>query len=563
MKKRFGFIMAAVMTAGLVMTGCGGSGSQTAGTTAAAGGSEAAQTTAAAGTSAANGGINTTYYIKFVDDEPDTTDVHCTTEYYTVGMNIFDRLVEVQPHDDGTSELVPSLAEKIDVSEDGLTYTFKLKEGVKYSNGADLTTDDVLYTFERLLTYDKSKNSDFVDQVQGADELMAGTADTLAGFEVIDDYNFKVTLKEPYAAFLACLSTPSVSIYDRETTEEAGTDFGLVPEKTIGTGPFVFSEWTLGSEIVLSKNENYWDGASDLDGIVIKFVPDAETQRMMYESGELDILDLDNCASQMPYFLDNPTYADQIKSGARVGIYYYSFNESIEPFNDVRVRKAVQMAIDRQAILDALYSGKGQLENGIFPHGLIGFNTELPEIEYNPEKAKELLAEAGYPDGFQMEIAETSDADATAVQRDEIVQAMLGEIGIQVEIKQYDSASFYDIRATGAMPMYSTSWSADFNDPDNFIYTFFGTEQNALKRSFCYGNKEAIDRVAKARSIVNEEERIKEYQDLEKLIIQDEAAWIPLFSKEHLFVVNPRVQNFRVSWNGWSGNYYKNMSIAK
>lgn len=559
MKKKMSLIMAAVMTAGLVMAGCGGSGGQTAGT---AGGETPAKTTAAK-TSVSEGGIDTTYYIKFVDDEPDTTDVHCTTDYYTVGMNVFDRLFEVQPHDDGTSEIVPSLAEKVDVSEDGLTYTFKLKEGVKYSNGADLTSDDVLYSFTRLLTYDKSKNSDFVDQILGAKEMMDGTADTLAGFEIQDDYHFTVTLKEPYAAFLACLSTPSVAIYDRETTEAAGADFGLVPEKTIGSGPFIFKEWTLGNQIVLSKNENYWEGASELDGMVIKFVPDAETQRMMYESGELDILDLDECASQMPYFLETPSYAEQIHSGARVGIFYYSINQNIEPFQDVRVRKALQMAIDRQAMLDALYSGKGQLEHGIFPHGLIGFNAELPEIEYNPEKAKELLAEAGYPDGFEMEIAETSNADATVVQRDEIVQAMLAEIGVKADIKQYDSASFYDIRATGEMPMYTNSWSADFNDPDNFIYTFFGSADNSRNRSVNYGNQEIMDRVAKARSIVDESERIKEYQELEKILIQDEAAWIPLFSREHLFVVNPRVQNFTVSWNGWSNNYYKNMAITK
>lgn len=561
MKKKFGFIMAAVIAAGLVMTGCKGSGNGASDTTSASNGESGSVSEVKP--SVSEGGIDTTYYIKFVDDEPDTTDVHCTTDYYTVGMNIFDRLMEVKPHDDGTSELIPSLAEKVEVSEDGLVYTFKLREGIQYSNGADLTSDDVLYTFTRLLTYDKSKNSDFVDQVLGAREMIDGTADTLEGFQIIDDYNFTVTLKEPYAAFLACLSTPSVSIYDRETTEEAGADFGLVPEKTIGTGPFVFKEWTLGSQIVLSKNENYWGGASDLDGMVIKFVPDAETQRMMYESGELDILDLDNCASQMPYFLDNPAYADQIQSGVRVGVYYYSINQNIEPFQDVRVRKALQMAIDRQAILDALYSGKGQLENGILPHGLIGYNTELPEIEYNPEKAKELLTEAGYPDGFEMEIAETTEADATTVQRDEIVQAMLAEIGIKAEIKQYDSASFYDIRATGEMPMYTNSWSADFNDPDNFMYTFFGTMENSKTRSFNYNNQDIIDRVAKARSIVDEDERIQEYQDLEKILVQDEAAWIPLFSKDHLFVVNPRVQNFRVSWNGWSGNYYKDMSIIK
>lgn len=555
MKKKLSLILAAVMTASLAVAGCSGGSADgtTSGDT-----SSTTETTAAASSAE----IDTTNFLKLVGDNADTVDNHCTTEYYTIGMNIFDRLVEVKAHDDGTSEIVPSLAESYSVSDDGLVYSFKLNEGMKYSNGADLTADDVLYSFERLLTYEKSKNADFVDQVKGADAMIDGSAETLEGFEIVDDYNFNITLKEPYAAFLACLSTPSVSIYDRETTEEAGQDFGLVPEKTIGSGPFILKSWVLNSEYVLVRNEDYWGGASDLEGIVFKIVDDPETQRMMFEKGELDILDMDNCASQLPYFLDNPTYKDQIHSGSRVGVYYISLNQSIEPFNDVRVRKAMQMAIDRQAILDVIYSGKGRLENGIFPTGLIGFNTELPAIEYNPEAAKALLTEAGYPDGFEMELAQTTGASTSDVQVLEIVQAMLGELGIKVTLKQYDEASYYDIRKTGELPGYYSSWSADFNDPDNFIYTFFGTEENAMKRSFCYEDKDVIARVAAARSIVDNDERVAEYQALEKKIIQDDAAWIPMYSKQHLFIVNPRVQNFYVSWNGWSGNYYKDMAIA-
>lgn len=502
-------------------------------------------------------------FLKIVDDDPDTVDVQCTTDYYTVGMNIFDRLVEVAPGRDGTSKLIPSLAESWVISDEGCTYTFKLREGVKFTNGADLTADDVLYTIERLLTYRKFVNQDFVDQIRGARELKNGLASTLEGFEILGDYAFKITLEEPYAGFLACLSTPAVSIYDRETTEAAGEDFGLVPEKTIGSGPFRLAEWTLGSELVLEANPDYWGGAPELAGVVLKIVDSAETQRMMFENGELDIMDLDRAPSQMEYFVNSKTYAPHIVSGTRVGTYYYSFNQSIEPFGDVRVRKALQMAIDRQTILDAVYSGQGKLENGIFPTGLIGYNPSLPEIPYDPQAAKDLLAQAEYQNGFDMEIAQSSDAGDSGKQMNEIVQAMLGEIGVRVSIREYDSASYLDVRKNGELPMYFSSWSADFNDPDNFIYTFFGTADNTFRRSMNYGDTEAIARVAAARSIVNDEERIREYQTLEEKIIQEDACFIPMFSKRHLFVVNPRVRNFTVSWNGWSGNYYSRVTVGK
>lgn len=564
MKKKTVGLALGLLALAAAATGCGQkAGSETAAGSENAAGS-AAESTAAAGTGAAN--IDTTGFLQLAGDtQLNTVDPEQTTEFFAVPLNIFDRLVEVETDADGNSKLVPSLADDWDISPDGLTYTFTLHPDVKYTNGNALTSADVLYTFNRLLSYSKSKNADFVDQIKGAEELMAGSIDTLegTGFETIDDLNFKVTLKEPYAAFLACLSTPQVSILDSEATEAAGDDFGLVPEKTIGTGAFKLESWIPGSDYILTRNDEYWGGASELPGIWFKSVKDADTQRMMFEKGELDILDLDNSVSQMEYFVNSPDYKDQIVSGNRLGIYYYSINEGLEPFSDVRVRKALQMAVDRQAILDALYMGKGHVENGIVPTGAIGHNADLPEIKYDPEGAKALLAEAGYPNGFDMEIAESTAASDTSKQLDQIMQSMFQEIGINCQIKQYDDATFYDVRSTGELPMYGTSWSADFNDPDNFIYTFFGTEANAKNRSFNYYDTDAIARVAAARSIVNEDERLKEYNALEEKIVQEDAAWIPLFSKEHLFVVNPQVKGFKVSWNGWTDNQYHDVSKAQ
>lgn len=556
MKRTVSLVLALAMSASMVMTGCGSSNSSASSNeTSAVGDASVAETSTS--------DVDTSSFLKIADDNPDTVDPECTTEYYGVSMNIFNRLVEVQSNDDGTSEIVPSLAKSYEVSDDGLTYTFTLNEGVKYTNGAELTSDDVLYTFTRLLTYDKSVNGDVVSEIKGAEALHDGTADTLEGFEVIDDYNFKVTLEEPYAAFLACLSTPACSILDRETTEEAGEDFGIDPEKTIGTGSFIFHSWTYESELILVANQDCWSGAPACDGIDIKVVPDEDTQRMMFENGELDILDLDNAPSQVDYFLDNDAYQDEIVSGNRVGIYYIAMNENVEPLNNVDVRKAIQMCIDRQSILDALFGGRGTIENGIFPTGLIGHNNDLDEIPYDVDEAKQLLADAGYPDGFDIEISQSSEASSTTSNLNQIVQAMLAEIGINATINIVDDASYIDMRNSGEFEMYNASWSADYNDPDNFIYTFFGSEENTDQRCLSYSDTDIIDRVAAARGIVDDDDRIAEYQALEKKIVQDDAAWVPLFSVKHLFVVNPRVKNFKVSWNGWSNNYYQNVGIEE
>lgn len=552
MKKLVSLILAGTLSLSM-LAGCGSNTAEGSASVSAAGSTAAVATTS---------GVDTTNFLKIVEATPDTVDTQCTTDYYTVGMNIFDRLVEVQANGDGTSQIVPSLAKNWDISDDGLTYTFYLEEGVKYSNGADFTASDVLYTIKRMLTNPKAVNGDIYDMIVGAEELAAGTADTISGVEIVDDYTIKMTLTQPYAAFLACLTTPGASMLDEETTEAAGDQFGIDPAVTIGTGPFIFDSWEFNAQMVLVANPDCWSGAPACEGIVMMDIPDEATQRMMFENGELDLLDLDNAASQADYFLNNEAYTDQIVSGTRVGTYYIALNELHEALSNVKVRQALQHAIDRQAILDALYGGRGTVENGIFATGLIGHNNDLPELAYDVELAKELLAQGGYPDGFEMELCYSSDSGQITKDLLEIVSAQLSQIGVTAKVVEVDEGSWSERRAAGELDSYTSSWSADFNDPDNFIYTFFGTADNSVRRGLNYTNQDAIDRVAAARGIVDENERIAEYQALEQLIIQDEAAWIPLYSKQHLYVVNPRVSGFTVSWNGWSSNYYRNVAIS-
>ena len=553
MKKKLSLMLAAALTAGLALTGCGGSKT-----------SDTIENTASAEseTAAEVKGVDvdtTGYLVAALNADIQTADVQKTSKDYEVPFNIFDRLVDVEVDADGNSKIVPSLAENWDISDDGLEYTFHLRQGVKFHNGNDFTAEDVAYTFHRMLTVEGGVNTEFIDQIKGANELLAGETDTLEGVEVVDDYTIKVTLKEPFAGFLASISSPGVSIYDSEATEAAGDQFGMDPAVTVGTGPFEFSSWSFNNQLVLTRNEDYWKGASKLPGVVIKIIPDTETQSMMFESGELDILDLDYAADSVDRFTE--TYPDQIVQGPRVGIVYFTMNFNKEPFQDVRVRKAVQMSIDRQAILDALYGGRGQVEQGIFPHGLIGFNPDQEEIKYDPEAAKALLAEAGYADGFDMEIAADSSASDTMTMALEIVSDQLAEVGIRAEIKNYDESTWLETRKSGELGSFMSTWSADYNDPDNFIYTFFGNEEKTKIRSINYPDTEVMNRVAKARTIVNEDERLAEYKALEEKIVHEDAAWVPMFSRLHLFAVSKRVEGFAPLWSGLSDQLFYNVSI--
>ena len=567
MRKMFGRVLAGVLVTGLVLTGCGGgkepSGGGTAGTeTAGADGTGAVSGGSGAGNGSGSVGMDTTGFLMDVlNADIQTADVQKTTKDYTVPTNIFDRLADIQVDDQGVSKIVPSLAEKWDISGNGLEYTFYLQKGVKFQNGNDFTAEDVLYTFERLLTVEGGLNTALLDQVKGAAELMEGTADTLEGVEVVDDYTVKITLKEPFAAFLSCLTAPGLSIYDSEATEAAGDQFGMDPAVTVGTGPFKFAGWNFNDQLVLVKNDDYWRGAPELPGVVIKIIPDTETQTMMFESGELDLLDLDFVTDAADRFLE--TYPDQIVQGPRVGITYFTMNFNKEPFQDVKVRQAVQMAIDRQAILDALYGGRGQVEHGIYPYGLIGFNEGQTKISYDPEGAKALLEEAGYGSGFTMELAADASASDTVTMALEIIKEQLLEVGIQAEIKNYDESTWLETRKSGELGSFMSTWTADFNDPENFIYTFFGNEEKTKIRSINYPDQTVMARVSAARGIVNEDERLAEYQALEEKLIHEDAAWVPMYSRMHLWAVSKRVQNFKPVWSGVSDRSYYGASLSQ
>ena len=489
-----------------------------------------------------------------------TMDVTKTTNDYMVPMNVFDRLFEVEGQPDGSSQIVPSLCADHTVSEDGKTYHFVLKEGVTFSNGNPLTASDVQYTFEWLLTAG-GVNDDVALEVEGAQALKDGQADSLSGFHVIDDRTFEITLTNANAGFLAELTGPAMSIVDGETMEQA-KNFGIACEDTIGTGPYKITEWVVNDHYTLEYNDRYWGEEPSAKKVIVSIIPDASTQNLMYQNGELDILDLENLDSAIVESTYKTVYADRLLKASRVGITYMSFNANNPYLSDVNVRRAIQMAVDVDTIVSSVYGGDAVVENGIIPTGVWGHNDDLQRAPFDVEGAKALLKEAGYAEGeisFEMAMDASSTGNLQLVYQ--IVQQNLKEIGIDAKIATYDASAWLDLRKSGQMDSFLGTWTMDYNDPANVMRTFFGSEQNAKIRSLNYADKAVMDRVAAASAITDDAKRMQEYQDLEKKIIVDDAAWLPLLGNVHLFALGERVESFVPYWAGFTNFYAKDVVL--
>ena len=490
-----------------------------------------------------------------------TMDVAQTTDNYMVPMNIFDRLFEVEVKADGSTEIVGSLCESYTVSDDGLTYTFKLKDGVVFSNGSGLEASDVQYTFERLLTAG-GVNDDVPLEVLGAEELKSGAADTLAGFKVTSDVDFSITLAAPNAGFIAELTGPAMSIVDRETM---GTvkNFGIACEDTIGTGPYKITEWVVNDHYTLEYNDKYWGEEPSVKKMIVSIIPDASTQNLMYQNGELDILDLEYLDSAIVESTYKTAYADRIISGSRVGLTYLAMNANHKYLSDVNVRKAVQMAVDVDTIVASVYAGDAIVENGIIPTGVWGHNDALQRPAYSAENAKKLLADAGYAEGevsFTLAMDSSSSSNTQLVYQ--LVQQQLKDAGIMVEIKPYDESSWLDLRKSGEMDAFIANWTMDYNDPANIMYTFYGSAEKTKLRSLNYADEEIMARVAAASGITDDAARMAEYQALEKKIVEEDAAWVPLLGNMHLFALGERVESFVPYWAGYSNFYAKDVQLG-
>ena len=499
-----------------------------------------------------------------LSDSVSTMDVHKDTEDYMLPLNIYERLFDIRVNEDGSTGLSYGLAEAWSVSGDGRTYRFTLRDDAFFSDGTKVRASDVAFTFTRMLALPDSQQTDFADMILGAAEVMNGSTDTLKGVEVIDERNIEVTLSKPFSGYLYQLATPSCSILSEKCVTEAGDEFGLSAETTAGSGPYMVTEFT-DSRIVLEKNPYYHPHEGEeltVRRAEFLILAPALIDRMFREGG-LDLLDVNQINPDVVQKVyKSSEWADRLISKNRVEVQYLMLNVEAAPLNDVRIRKAVQMGIDRQRILDELYNGDGVLLDGIFPRGLIGFSGENQGwLRYDPDEARELVSEVPEAQNVRLELAANSESSTRTIRMLEMIRDDLAAIGLNVSVVSYDDESRMYLRRAGRLMAYTGEWSADFNDPDNFIYTFFGSRAKTLSRSGNFSDRKVISRIAAARTIQNEEERLAEYADLERILVKNKAVWVPLFSTDHLFVLGERVESFTPFWAGWSSLYLKDIVL--
>ena len=499
-----------------------------------------------------------------LSDEVETMDVHLNTADYMLPLNIYERLFDIRVEDDGSTSLAKGLAEDWSVSGDGRTYRFTLRPDACFSDGTPVKASDVAFTFTRMLAHPESRQTDFADMIRGADAVMAGETDKLDGIRVLDDRNLEITLTEPYAGYLYQLATPSCSIYSEKCVTEAGEDYGLSAEHTIGSGPYRVTEFT-NTRITLERNPYYrCHPGEELTVNRAEFLVLAPALiDRMFRNGELDLLDVNRVNPEIVETVyKSPEWKDRVISYSRVDIQYLMLNLETPPLNDLRIRKAVQMAINRQRILDELYNGDGSLLDGIYPRGLIGYCEENQGwLRYDPEAAAKLVSQVPEAKELRLELAANSQSEIRTLRMQEMIRQDLSAIGLNVSVVNYDDESRMYLRREGSLMAYTGEWSADFNDPDNFIYTFFGSRAKTRARSGNYSDEAVMARIAAARTIQNEEKRLAEYDELERILVRDEAVWVPLFSTVHNFVLGERLERFTPFWAGWGSLYLKDVVL--
>jgi ABC-type transport system substrate-binding protein len=437
---------------------------------------------------------------------------------WSIIKSLFDGLMDYKP---GTTELVPDLAESYEISDDGKTFTFKLRPGAKFTNGRDVTADDVKYSIERVL--------DPATQSPGAGFF--GSIDTI---EVVNPVTIRFNLNRPDATFLHVMALNFAHVVPKEAVEAAAGDFG---HKPVGSGAYKMTEWTLGQRLVLEKNADYWKpDTPKLDTITFEFGQEPNVALLRLQRGEVDVLGDGIPPAQFLEVKDDPQYEGQIIEGGQLHTGYVTMNVNTKPFDDVRVRQAVNMAINKDRIV-RIINNRAVPANQPLPPSMPGYIEDLKGFAYDPEGAKKLLAEAGLADGFATELyvynTDPNPRIAQAIQQD------LAAVGINAEIKSLAQANVIAAGGDGSAPMIwsgGMGWIADFPDPSNFygpILGCGGAVQGGWNWSW-YCNKDLDAKATSADAMTDPaqaEARYKAWSDIYAQIVE-EAPWAPIFNEQ-------------------------------
>jgi len=480
--------------------------------------------------------------LRLVGPDPLTLDPACTSDTSSAEyiMEIFSGLVTF----DKDLNLVPDIAERWDISDDGKVYTFHLRKGVKFHDGSrQVTADDFKFSMERSLDPDtlSTVGSVYLDDIVGAREFARGRADSVSGIEVVEDYTLRITIDAAKSYFLAKLSYPTAFVVDRrevgDSTCFSNTEWTLNPN---GTGPFKLEEWQLLQRIVLTPNDSYYlEPKPSLARVT--YVLAGGSPLVMYENDEIDITGVGINDIESIRDTSNPLNKE-FTEGASLDTYYIGFNTQEPPFDDPKVRRAFAMAIDKKVLSETVLKELVVPANGILPPGMPGFNDKLEGIPFDAKGAQELLEDAGGARSLGKISLLSSGRGASVGPIIEAIQAMWEQnLGVTVEVNQEEFGLFLQDLDDGNFQMFDLGWIADYVDPQNFLDIKFhsGSPNNETK----YVNPDVDSLLERARTEQDQPTRLDLYRQAEEKIVEDEP-WIPLYHGRSNALIKPYVKDY-------------------
>ncbi len=431
---------------------------------------------------------------------------------------------------------VPDMAESYEISPDGTVYTFTLKSGIKFSNGREVVAEDYKYSLQRTMDPDlASWGSYYLVSLVGAQDVLDGKTKDCKGIEALDRYTLRFTLTAPDMTFLNILALPQNWPVPKEEVEKWGKDFGTHPT---GAGPFMCKELVPGEKAVFVPNPYYYvEGQPYLDEVTYLFNIDQATALMRTEKGEVDILiGEDIPSSEFARVMSDPNLKDWVRQEPAMYTTWLGMNNQRAPLNEVKVRQAINMAINRDKLVK-MEGGKSEALYAIYPSTAPGFDPGYKPYPYDPAAAKALLAAAGHADGLELELAITED-DTTRAQA---VQQDLAEIGVKVDIKPLGGNVLSELIESGGTDMWFTGWYMIQPDPADLINNLYmtGAGSNWDK----YSNPKVDELAVQALADQDRDRRMKTYQEIEH-ILMDDAVHVPLYNSISMYLCNPRVQGF-------------------
>lgn len=469
--------------------------------------------------------------------EPKSLDPHTVTAVndFRILMNLYEGLVRYK---DGTLEVEPALAESWTISDDGLTYTFTLREGVTFHDGSPLDAEAVKFNFDRMLNEDHP----YYDTGPFPLSFFFSAIDSV---EAGDERTVTFTLSEPYAPFLSNLAYPTGLIVSPAAVMEHGEDFGRNPS---GTGPFRFAEWESNSRVVAVRNDEYWGETAQLEAVVFRPVTDANTRVAEMLSGGLDLM-VEVPPDNVAQFADDAAFTVHEQAGPHV--WFLILNAKEGPMADKRVRQAVNYAIDKRSLVDNVLQGTAEVAAGPTPPAFSwAYNDELEPYPYDPDKARELIREAG-AEGAELTfyVTEGGSGMLDPVPMGAAIQADLAEVGFDVAIETYEWNTFLGIVNPGLedkADMAEMAWMT--NDPDTLPYLALRTDAWPDKGGFnsgYYSNAEVDRLLEAARRSTDQAERARLYREMQAIVHED-APWAFIANWKQNAVTSERVEGFKL-----------------